>query len=152
MDARSKTRAKWLVGLTVGAAAIAGLTYAATKSSASTTPASTPVVPPPIVPPSIAPAPTPSGSGNVSYTLPAGQSGQTTVAVAANGYVTLFLPAGGVWNSLTLQPSGTSVATSGNQAATFQVSPTTGVIANATAVWTDSTGNQYTDTISLPTS
>ena len=150
MDARSKSRAKWLVGLTVGAAAVAGLTYAATKAHAST-PSSAPTTTPPIVPATLPPN-TPSEAGAVAYTLPAGQSGQTAVAVPANGYVTLFLPVGGTWNSLTLQPSGTLVATSGNQAATFQVSPTTGVVASATAVWTDSAGKQWTDVISLPTS
>jgi hypothetical protein len=137
-----------MVGLVVGAAAVAGLTYAATTAHAA---AATPPAPPPapVVP---TPAPTPSGATTQAYTLPAGQSGQTTLAVAANGYVTLFLPSGGTWNSLTLYPSGTTVQTSGNQAATFQVSPTVGVIASATAVWTDSNGKQWTDVISLPTS
>ena len=144
-------RAVWIVGLAAGAAAVAGLTYAATKAKAST-PSTAPVTPPPLT---ITPAPppnTPSGAATAQYTLPAGQSGQTVVSVPANGYVTLFLPPGGTWDSLTLQPSGSSVATSGNQAATFQVSPTTGVVASATAVWTDSNGKQWTDTISLPTS
>lgn len=97
-------------------------------------------------------AATPSGAANASYTLPPGTSGQATVPVAANGYVTLFLPSGGTWKSLTLQPSGTSVTVSGNQAATFQVSPSAGTIGSATAVWTDSNGSTWTDTISLPTS
>jgi hypothetical protein len=143
-------RTVWIVGLAAGAAAVAGLAYAATKAKAAA-PAAAAVVPPPIVPPTITPN-TPSQAGTAQYTLPAGQSGQTVVSVPANGYVTLFLPVGGTWNSLTLQPSGSPVATSGNQAATFQVSPTTGVVASATAVWTDSGGTQYTDTISLPTS
>jgi hypothetical protein len=145
-------RAVWIVGLAAGAAAVAGLTYAATKAHASPS-ASTPVAPPPLpVAPATLPSNTPSQAGAVAYTLPAGQSGQTVVAVPVNGYVTLFLPQGGTWDSLTLQPSGSSVATSGNQAATFQVSPTTGVVASATAVWTDSNGKQWTDVISLPTS
>ena len=148
MEAKTKRRTMWIVGIAAGAAAVAGLTYAATKAQAATPP-STPVAPPPLPPP---PANTPSGSTTAQYTLPAGQSGQTTVAVQANGYVTLFLPPGGVWNSLTLAPSGSTVSTSGNQAATFQVSPTTGVIASATAVWTDAQGKQWTDVISLPTS
>jgi hypothetical protein len=142
-------RAVWIVGIAAGAAAVAGLTYAATKAKASTP--TTSVVPPPVAPVPL-PANTPSGAATAQYTLPAGQSGQTTVAVAANGYVTLFLPTGGIWNSLTLSPSGTSVPTNANQAATFQVSPTPGTIASATAVWTDSAGKQYTDVISLPTS
>jgi hypothetical protein len=149
MEAKTKRRAYWIVGLAAGAAAVAGLTYAATKAHAAT-PSSAPVTPPPL--PSPPPANTPSGSNTSQYTLPAGQSGQTTVAVQANGYVTLFLPQGGVWNTLTLSPSGSTVSTSGNQAATFQVSPTTGVIASATAVWTDAQGKQWTDVISLPTS
>jgi hypothetical protein len=149
MEAKTKKRTVWLVGLTVGAAAIAGLTYAATKAHASTPTA--PAPPPLPSPPAVVPN-TPSGAGTAEYTLPAGQSGQTVVSVPANGYVTLFLPQGGVWNSLTLQPSGTVVATNGNQAATFQVSPTTGIVASATGVWTDASGKQWTATISLPTS
>jgi hypothetical protein len=138
-------KAVWAVGILAGAGAIIGLTYAATKAHAST--AATPTLPPP--PP---PAPnTPSGQGLVAYTLPA-QNGATTVAVPANGYVSLFLPPGGSWNSVTLQPSGASVPVNGNEAAEFQVTPVVGVIASATAVWTDSGGTQYTATISLPTS
>jgi hypothetical protein len=148
MEAKTKRRTVWILGLAAGAAAVAGLTYAATKAQAATPPA-TPAAPP--APPPLPPN-TPSGAGTAQYTLPPGQSGQTTVAVPANGYVTLYLPQGGVWNSLTLAPSGSTVATSGNQAATFQVSPTTGVIASATAVWTDAQGKQWTDVISLPTS
>jgi hypothetical protein len=147
MEAKTKKRAVWLVGLSVGAAAIAGLTYAATKAHAA--PAAAPA--PPLVP-VVTPPNTPSQAGTAQYTLPAGQSGQTVVSVPANGYVTLFLPRGGVWNSLTLQPSGQTVSTSGNEAATFQVSPVPGAIASATGVWTDANGKQWTATISLPTS
>lgn len=105
----------------------------------------------PVAPPAnpITPSNTPSGTPATTWTLPAGQSGSTVINVPTGAPVTLFLPSsGGVWNSLTLSPGG-PVTVNGAEAATFNMNMQVGGQGTATAIWTDPSGNQYTDTITI---
>lgn len=104
----------------------------------------------PPAPPQLTPG-TPGGIPHTDYTLPAGQSGTTTLGVSKpNGtYITLFVPAGGTWDSLVLAPSGTEVPVSAAEPATFHASPEVGTPAQAVATWHDAHGT-YVTTILLP--